>query len=559
MNGPLPFRFSIVIPTYQRRDVVLSSVRALSRQRFHGAFEVIVVVDGSTDGSAEALRKLETPFPLSVLEHPNKGLAATRNRGAAAAGGEILLFLDDDMEAHPDLLRQHDRSQREGLDVVIGHIPLHPDSPANFLSRGVKEWADERARRLSAPGARLTLHDLLGGQLSISRKTFCSLGGFDTDFTRGGTFGNEDLDFGHRVLRGGHRLAFNPDAISWQKYVVQPHQYLRQWRQAGSADVRFARKHPDKAEAILGENWRPWIHRGVWRWLLSSRVSAAPLVAASRILVLQLVARWPGPRVERWFRKVQEMEYWRGVQDAGGIPRATSVRVLAYHAIADLSGARIMAPYGVPPAVFRQQLNLLRKAGFQFIHPNEFAALIERKGRVPRRAVLLTFDDCYQDLLDTALPILKERGLPALAFAVSQCVGGTNAWDAHIGAAQLRLLDADGIRRLAASGVEVGAHSRTHPYLTRLSGDELQAEVAGSVEDLERLGIPRPRFFSYPHGLYDPRVENAAQRAGVEAAFTVDPGVFTDRRQPYRVRRIEIMSSDRGWRFLWKVIRAGRN
>ena len=99
-------RFSVVIPTYQRRDVVVSSVRALAAQEDAPPFEVVVVVDGSVDGTAEALRALATPFPLSVVEQPNAGRPAACNRGAAAASGELLLFLDDDMEAHPRLLAE---------------------------------------------------------------------------------------------------------------------------------------------------------------------------------------------------------------------------------------------------------------------------------------------------------------------------------------------------------------------------------------------------------------------------------------------------------------------
>src|SRR5690348_2266423 len=100
-------RFSVVIPTYQRRDVVVRSVAALNRQTFRD-FEVVVVVDGSTDGTADALREVEAEFALTILEFPNRGLSQARNAGARAASGEVILFLDDDMEADPALLEEHD-------------------------------------------------------------------------------------------------------------------------------------------------------------------------------------------------------------------------------------------------------------------------------------------------------------------------------------------------------------------------------------------------------------------------------------------------------------------
>src|SRR6266571_2689604 len=98
------YRFSVVIPTYQRKDLVLASVRALYVQHTCTPFEVLVVVDGSTDGSASALLALETPFPLTVVEQANRVQAVARNTGATRVLGELLLFLDDDMEAHPRFL-----------------------------------------------------------------------------------------------------------------------------------------------------------------------------------------------------------------------------------------------------------------------------------------------------------------------------------------------------------------------------------------------------------------------------------------------------------------------
>jgi glycosyltransferase involved in cell wall biosynthesis len=186
MAGPA---FSIVIPTFQRRKSVCDAVRALSAQDYDGAIELIVVVDGSTDGTAEALRKLACPFRLLVVEQTNCGAAAARNRGAAEATGEIILFLDDDMLAQPDLVAQHARMYREGAQSVIGDFPTDGWSPAGFLTDSLVEQA-----HWERDGGPLTPFDVFTGQLSVRRSIFEELEGFDASFTADGTYGNEDLD-----------------------------------------------------------------------------------------------------------------------------------------------------------------------------------------------------------------------------------------------------------------------------------------------------------------------------------------------------------------------------
>jgi peptidoglycan/xylan/chitin deacetylase (PgdA/CDA1 family)/glycosyltransferase involved in cell wall biosynthesis len=538
---------SVVVPTFQRCDVVVESVRALAQQDYAGAFEVIVVVDGSADGSANALRELDTPFPLKVVEQPNQGPAATRNRGAAEARGTLLLFLDDDMEAHPSLLSEHERSHREGADVVVGHLPLHPDSPQNFLTAGVAAWAEERGRRLAAQGE-LGLRDLISGQMSVSKELFWQIGGFDAGFTRGGAFGNEDLDFGRRLAAAGSRIAFNPQAVSRQRYVVTPRRYLRQWREAGRSAVLLARKHPDQLEAVFAGRRPRRLDRVLLRWL-------RPAMRAGVLALAQIAPR--ARTTARLFFRLRLLEYQRGVREGGGIPAPRPVRVLCYHSVSDLAGAPVMESYGMRPSDFVAQIAFLERH-FRFVSAEEFVRFAAEGQGVPRRAVLLTFDDCYEDLVTAALPVLRKRGIPGFAFAVTRRLGQTNDWDRPLGALQIRLMTADHLRELAAAGVTVGSHTRTHRMLDRVPADDMVDELAGSLADLESLQIPYCAALSYPHGAYDERVRQVARSSGYRVAFTVRPGRVCPGDDPLAVRRIEVLRSDRGARFWWKVMMAGR-
>src|SRR3954453_17727813 len=165
--------------------------------------ELVVVVDGSSDGSVEAARAVPVPFPVTVVEQDNRGAAAARNHGAAVARGEYLLFLDDDMVADPRLLVEHDAVLRQGADAAVGHIPVHPDSPRTLLTLGLERWVRLRHERLTRTHGRLALGDLLTGQLSGRPGAFTAAAGFDEHSNIDGSFGAEDTDFLYRLLQTG--------------------------------------------------------------------------------------------------------------------------------------------------------------------------------------------------------------------------------------------------------------------------------------------------------------------------------------------------------------------
>jgi peptidoglycan/xylan/chitin deacetylase (PgdA/CDA1 family) len=246
------------------------------------------------------------------------------------------------------------------------------------------------------------------------------------------------------------------------------------------------------------------------------------------------------------------------VHAADGLPRVPRLRVLCYHAIADAAGDPILQAYSVPTHVLRGHLDALQRSGYQFVGADEVLRFLETRGGLPKRPVLLTFDDCYRDLTESALPLLRERGIPAVAFAVSGYLGATNRWDEKLGARPMPLLGAAELRELARSGVEIGAHSHTHPRLTGLSDEELRAETAGAVERLQRAGVGPVRLFAYPYGNYDARVREAVRAAGVRAAFTTSSGTVSAQDDPYSLHRIQIYRRDIGWRFRLKVVLAGR-
>jgi peptidoglycan/xylan/chitin deacetylase (PgdA/CDA1 family) len=394
----------------------------------------------------------------------------------------------------------------------------------------------------------------------MRREVFAAVGGFDTRFAAAGTYGNEDLDIGYRIAARGFRVAFNPRAISYQFYATPAAVNLRQYRNMGHADVAFARKHPELADHLfhtIRNETRE--HRRLRGPVLRFPRLAGLLVALLRDMVTVRVDRGCGDRwTARIFFTMRTAEYWRGVDEAGGIPSPQPVRVLCYHAVADLAGDPVLADYGVPEETLRHQIESLMRWGYRFISAGELVRMLESRGGVPRRSVLITFDDAYCSLLTSGLPILRGKNVPALTFAVTGEIGGTNRWDHDAGARALPLLDIDGLKQCLEAGIDVGAHSRTHRSLPTLEGAELEAEIAGSVSDLEHAGLPRPDLFAYPFGEHDVHVRRAARAAGLRVAFTVDPGLVRPGDDPYALRRFEIYPSDRGLLLRLRVATAGR-
>ena len=231
---------------------------------------------------------------------------------------------------------------------------------------------------------------------------------------------------------------------------------------------------------------------------------------------------------------------------------ARAVRVLCWHAIDDFEGDPVLEPYAVPPERFAEQLDLLVQAGWVFVSPEQVVQLLRGAGTVPARSLLVTFDDGYADLLEAAAPVLRERSIGAVAF-VSSAVGGTNDWDQAVGARPVPVLGAEGIRTLAAEGLEIGSHGATHRRLPCLPAAALDAEVAGSAETLASFGVDRPRLFAYAYGSHDAGAADAARRAGYVAAFAADPGVVGPEADRFTLPRIEVLRDDVGWRLLMKV------
>jgi peptidoglycan/xylan/chitin deacetylase (PgdA/CDA1 family) len=233
------------------------------------------------------------------------------------------------------------------------------------------------------------------------------------------------------------------------------------------------------------------------------------------------------------------------------------VPILLYHRISDDPGPVSLAEYAVPPAAFRRQMGLLRRAGFTTVGPELVVAARRGERPLPPRAVCLTFDDGYADFALHALPTLMANGQTATVYVPHLHVGHTAGWDDEgAGRRAAPLLDWPALERLVAAGCTVGSHGARHRHLTRLDDRELSEELGGSRDALEaRLGV-RVASLAYPYGDHDARVRAAAELAGYDTALTTDWGLSRD--EPLlALRRIFVLRGDSVADFVARVLYGG--
>lgn len=234
---------SVIIPTHNRSASIKRTLDTLSTQTYpFQEMEVIVVADGCTDGTAEALRAYTAPFDLQVIEQPPQGAATARNRGVAQARGSLLVFLDDDIEAAPQLVEAYVQiHQKQPNSVVIGYLPPVHHSKANFFDSRLRLWWEDTFQAMRQPGYRFSYCNLFSGNFSLPTALFNQVGGFDTAFV----LGNEDYELGVRLIKADANFSFSPDAWGYHHDRSDFERIQRRKYQEGLTNVQLGRKHPD--------------------------------------------------------------------------------------------------------------------------------------------------------------------------------------------------------------------------------------------------------------------------------------------------------------------------
>jgi peptidoglycan/xylan/chitin deacetylase (PgdA/CDA1 family) len=182
----------------------------------------------------------------------------------------------------------------------------------------------------------------------------------------------------------------------------------------------------------------------------------------------------------------------------------------------------------------------LAKAGYTGVSARDWWNAHHGGPALPRKSVVITFDDGYSSITDYALPLLKSLGFRATVFIVTSCIGGNNEWDRAW--RQVPLMDADQIRYWAGFGMEFGSHSAKHRDLTQMTPPELERDISLSKDELCRVLGTDVITFAYPYGRNNPTVRRIVGRT-FQLAFAGKRGYLEADGDSLQCSRVEVKPS----------------
>jgi glycosyltransferase involved in cell wall biosynthesis len=254
---------TVHIPTYNRSDVLLETLRAYDAQDIVDVdYEVVVVDDGSTDATPEILSGfIPSRYEMKVIRQANSGLAAARNVGIDAARGHLILFTNDDVVPDSGLLRLHWEAHRELSDprvAVAGRVVWHPEIPlttvmTHICGPGGEQFGFFHLHDLDYYDYRVFYTCNVSIQMEIFKKghRFCS------DFKK---YGFEDMELGFRLQQDeGVRFQYRKGLLGFHKHYHSARTFVRRQFTAGQMATVFLRLHPEAGWCVGYGHLQGWM------------------------------------------------------------------------------------------------------------------------------------------------------------------------------------------------------------------------------------------------------------------------------------------------------------
>lgn len=207
------------------------------------------------------------------------------------------------------------------------------------------------------------------------------------------------------------------------------------------------------------------------------------------------------------------------------------IPILMYHYLGDTTDKQD-TPYYVSRNNFYRQMKYLRHGGYKSISLQQLIDGINNRSSVPKRSVVITFDDGHESFAQIGAPILESFGFTATMFIITRRIGNPS------------YLSKTSIRELGGRGFHFESHSLTHPIITRIPLEEAKTEIFDSKKELESISGRKVNFFAYRGGHYNADIIELVRQAGYFSAVCSEPGLNTKNTNLYCLKRMAIRGGD---------------
>lgn len=273
--------FSIIVPTFNRMDVLPEVLEALEAQASAPSYEIVVIDDGSSDGTNEWLRQRTWKVPHVVESRQNQGPAAARNRGVEVASGDRVAFLGDDTVPSEGWLAVHgtaaDSSEdAEGL-AVLGYTGWHPRMRLNPFLRYINDYGLQFGYALIDDPEDVPFNFFYTSNISLPRRMLLE-DPFDLAFPYAAW---EDIELSYRLKKKGLRMVYRPEARVAHDHPTSLERFCQRQEKAGYSGVVFYLLHPELGSFVGvgpgGPPAAPSRRRQRWKERLARTLQRTPL------------------------------------------------------------------------------------------------------------------------------------------------------------------------------------------------------------------------------------------------------------------------------------------
>ena len=206
-----------------------------------------------------------------------------------------------------------------------------------------------------------------------------------------------------------------------------------------------------------------------------------------------------------------------------------TVPIMMYHHVNDADPIQADT---VSPKNFEDHMAFLKRHNFHVISMDELVEATVQKKEFPRKTVVITFDDAYEDNYRYAFPILRKYNFPAIIFAPSDFIGK----EGYLTVAQLK--------EMMPEGIDIGGHTRTHTYLPGAPRDIQVDEIVNSKKILEKMLGKEIKHFAYPIGGFNEEVKQRVKETGYVSASTTNRGNDRFNKDVFELKRIRFGDRD---------------